>query len=196
MLTPFIEPLGLGTLPLTKTFQPRDLARLSAEVARSPGRTGLEAWAHAMGLRALAACPMDPFAKTVILTGVEPDFLSPHAWIDHLLAIGVLSHVPQWRQALKAYALALKPGGLLYLTLDYWHAEGPDTTWDAQTRLRIWNRESVQDILSVLRQHGVDRWGPVDWTYHGNYIAGEYTLLALTCRKRLGTLGDEMREQG
>lgn len=117
----------------------------------------------------------------------EAEFRRPPASVDVITAISVLEHVKEWRTFLRACGALLKPGGLLFLTLDYWDAHGKDTAHFHWMRERIYNRDSIQDVLQILREVGVVRYGPVDWTYRGNQVYGEYSFLAVTLEKKGAT---------
>lgn len=102
---------------------------------------------------------------------------------DVVTAVSVLEHVPQQRQFLKACARHLRPGGLLFLTMDYWDCEGPDTAHYHWMRQRIYNRHAVNDLLTWARETcGLTRFGGTDWTYHGHHVF-DYTFLSLALRK-------------
>jgi SAM-dependent methyltransferase len=106
-----------------------------------------------------------------------------HNSFDVVTAISVLEHVEKPNPFLAACVRHLRPGGLLVLTMDYWNCEGPDTGHFHWMRQRIYNRHSVTDLLTTLREkYKCRRFGETDWTYHGNHVFN-YTFLAVTLRK-------------
>lgn len=114
--------------------------------------------------------------------GIE-DYVREGDPFDAVFVISVLEHVDRWRAFLRACVKHLAPGGLLFLTVDYWDAEGPDTAHFHWMRERIYNRESIEDVIDLLKSLGCCRFGEADWTYHGHQVF-DYTFCALAFLKK------------
>lgn len=106
----------------------------------------------------------------------------PDASADLLFCLSVLEHVEHPTSFLRACARHLRPGGLLFLTVDYWDCEGPDTAHFHWMRQRIYNRPALTDVLTLARGFGLRRFGGTDWTYHGNQVF-DYSFCSLALRK-------------
>ena len=104
---------------------------------------------------------------------------------DVVTCISTLEHVPLWNDFLRACVRHLRPGGLFFLTVDYWDCEGPDTAHFHWMRERIYNRSSLEDVRGFLKTLGVYRFGGVDTKYHGDQVYGSYTFASLALRKEL-----------
>jgi SAM-dependent methyltransferase len=102
---------------------------------------------------------------------------------DAIFSISTLEHVNGWRGFLRSCVRHLRPGGLLFLTVDYWDCEGKDDAHFHWMRERIYNRTSLEDVRGFLKTLGVHRFGGVDTKYHGNHIYGSYTFASLALRK-------------
>lgn len=98
---------------------------------------------------------------------------------DAIFSISTIEHVPEEGPFLAALVQLLAPGGLLFLTTDYWDGEGADTAhfhWDRQ---RIYNGESWQRVRADLRTLGMQTFGGTDACYHGHQLYGSYTFVSL-----------------
>jgi SAM-dependent methyltransferase len=103
--------------------------------------------------------------------------------LDAVFCVSTLEHIPEPKPFLRACVTRLRPGGLLFLTVDYWDCEGPDTAHFHWMRKRIYNRTSLEDVRSFLKTLRVQRFGGVDTRYHGNHVYGTYTFASLALRK-------------
>lgn len=121
---------------------------------------------------------IDPRCSYTIEASALPD-----GCCQVLTALSVLEHIPSPKPFLRACARHLAPGGLCFLTVDYWNCEGPDTAHFHWMRERIYNRDSFTDVLTFCREKlGLRRFGAADWTYHGNHVYN-YTFCSLALRK-------------
>lgn len=103
----------------------------------------------------------------------------PHPAFDALFALSVLEHVPTPRPFLRACRQLLKPDGLLFLTVDAWNSEGPDTAHFSWMRERIYNPDSITKVQQDLREMGFRSFGRSDWTYPGDQLYGSYTFASI-----------------
>lgn len=126
--------------------------------------------------------PLDATSqKTVEQLAMDP---RQHATADILCAISVIEHVAYPSHFFRACFQLLKPGGLLFLTTDCWHAEGPDTTHFHWMRTRIYNPDKLRKL--VMEFKGVARrFGQTDWSNHGIHLYGPngYTFASVCARK-------------
>lgn len=104
--------------------------------------------------------------------------------MDVLTCISVLEHLPQVRPFLRACTQLLKPGGLLFLTVDAWDCEGSDTAHFHWMRERIYHKESLQRLMEDLRLLGMKTFGGTDWHYPGNQLYGSYTFASVAMIKK------------
>lgn len=112
--------------------------------------------------------------------GIEESLLPPYSVVT---CLSVLEHVPQVKPFLAAVARHVRPGGLLFLTVDYWACEGPDIAHFHWMRERIFNRYSVTKLTTQLRElYGLRQFGGTDWSYPGDQVYN-YTFLSMAFRK-------------
>lgn len=103
-----------------------------------------------------------------------------------ITARGVMEKCSQPLPCLRDLARHLQPGGLLFLTVDLWDAEGEDTAPGHETRKRIYNPRTWKDLWITLKTCGMTRFGAGDWTYHGHTRTGGYSIGSVCCIKRGG----------
>lgn len=107
---------------------------------------------------------------------------APHDAFDILTCLSVIEHVEEVRTFLRACYSLLKPGGLLFLTTDYWDAEGPDTAHFHWMRKRIYNADRIRRLLEDLRAIGYKSFGVADRKYHGN-MCYDYSVASIALVK-------------
>lgn len=123
--------------------------------------------------------------RTVWHCGTVESFAAetPHNQFDILTCISVIEHVKDTRAFFRACHTLLKPGGLLFLTTDYWDADGPDVAHFHWMRERIYNAGSVRKLLQGLRELGYKSFGAADWGYPGNMLY-DYSVASLAVVKK------------
>lgn len=111
------------------------------------------------GRYTIHACPVEEYAAT-----------ARHDRFDIVTCISVIEHVEEVRPFARAIKMLLKPGGLLFLTTDFWDAEGEDTAHFHWMRKRIYNAHRMVRLLGDLRELGFRSFGESDWSYHGHQV--------------------------
>lgn len=106
-----------------------------------------------------------------------------HGQFDVVTTISVIEHVKEVRKFLRAIAMLLKPGGLLFLTTDYWEAEGPDTAHFHWMRERIYNADRMRKLLADCRELGFRSFGEADWSWNGPQVHDYSMCSAALVRK-------------
>ena len=106
-----------------------------------------------------------------------------HGQFDILTCISVIEHVEEVRKFFRACHMLLKPGGLLFLTTDYWDAEGDDTAHFHWMRKRIYNDERMRTLLGGLRELGYASLGQADWSYKGPQVY-DYSIASAAMVKK------------
>lgn len=107
----------------------------------------------------------------------------PHGQFDVITAVSVVEHVETVRPFLRACHMLLRAGGLLFLTMDYWDAEGDDRAHFHWMRKRIYNVERVRKLTNDLREFGFKSYGAADWRYHGPQVY-DYSVASLAMVKK------------
>ncbi|KKK73931.1 hypothetical protein LCGC14_2888870 [marine sediment metagenome] len=196
-------------IPLTKTWDPADLIELREVyafvvpfIANTTHVTRV--WEYTMALEAYRRTLKWPLQDKAILDvggagskfgdildhyGASSFLVDPHVNTtiedytgtpaDMIFAISVLEHVEQVTPFLDACWRNLKPGGLIFLTLDIWDCEGPDVAHFHWMRKRIFNVETWKRVLSHLQHRGAKRYGTADWAYHGHQLYASYSTASL-----------------
>jgi Methyltransferase domain len=105
------------------------------------------------------------------------------AGVDAVVSISTIEHVKDPLPFLEACHRALAPGGLLFLTTDYWDQSGPDTAHFHWMRERIYNAFTWGYLSGNCMMMGFREFGGVDLTYHGSHLYGSYTFASLALTK-------------
>jgi SAM-dependent methyltransferase len=106
-----------------------------------------------------------------------------HMRFDVATCISVVEHVDIIRPFFRAIHMLLKPGGLLFLTTDFWDSHGPDVAHFHWMRKRIYNEETIKRLLEDLRALGFRSFGESDWSYHGHQLYDYSIASAAMVRK-------------
>lgn len=154
------------------------------------GGAGSNFWKVLAGLTSETVIVVDPSTvrvedhQAVFLTASAEDYAAnaPHDQFDVLTCISVIEHVRDLRPFFRACRMLLKPGGLLFLTTDYWDADGEDTAHFHWMRERIYNAGSIRSLLRSLRDLGYRSFGTSDWTYAGAQVYN-YSVASLAVVK-------------
>jgi SAM-dependent methyltransferase len=103
---------------------------------------------------------------------------------DAVVCLSVLEHVEDLNQFCYHLACLVAPGGLLFLTMDCWDKEGPDTAHFHWMRKRIFNPLVRADLADTFCRRDFSRLGETDWDYHGDQLYGSYSFASLALVKR------------
>jgi len=106
---------------------------------------------------------------------------------DIVTCISVIEHVEDLETFCYHLATLVAPGGLLFLTCDYWNLYAPDTAHFHWMRKRIFNRGSLYKVIHGFRDFhmlGDQPWGTFDDTWHGPIENWGYAPASLALVKR------------
>lgn len=110
-----------------------------------------------------------------------------HNQFDVITCISVIEHVEELRKFFRACHMLLKPGGLLFLTTDYWDAEGDDTAHFHWMRKRIYNAARLQRLIASVRDLGFTRFGAPtsrdSWEYPGPQVY-DYSVASVALTRK------------
>ena len=123
---------------------------------------------------------IDPLADTGTIQEYSGD---PHDAFDVIFALSVLEHVPDVDDFLAACVWHLAPGGLLFLTVDIWDKEGPDTAHFHWMRERIFTLQTWHELAYTLSTQGMTLFGEEDGRYHGDQLYASYSFASLAMMK-------------
>lgn len=204
------------SLALSKTYDPADLAELVPELKtvdlyftsareQHPARR----WEYAMALRALKTYVKthtvyvaydvggagSPFSSMCGVQVIDPEEGADLATTvknnprlaDAVFCISVIEHVHDLDQFLYHLGCLVAPGGLLFLTCDFWDQPGADTAHFHWMRKRIFTQEALLNIMyGKERLHTFDVLGGLaDYRYHAPIQEGwGYTFASLALVKR------------
>jgi SAM-dependent methyltransferase len=84
---------------------------------------------------------------------------------DAVFCISVIEHVPEYAEFVEDLSRAVRPGGLLFLTMDAWNErpEVPDKAHFHWMRQRIFTKESWKHLAATLHTKGFRLLGEADW---------------------------------
>lgn len=99
-----------------------------------------------------------------------------------VFCLSVLEHVEDLDQFLYHLSCLVAPGGLLFLTMDCWNKEGPDTAHFHWMRKHIFNVDDWIELRRAARDFSL--LGNADWAYHGDTLYGSYSIASLALVKR------------
>lgn len=104
--------------------------------------------------------------------------------VDAIFSISTIEHIPHPVRFIEALAALLVPGGLCFLTTDYWDNEGQDQAHFHWMRERIYNRQGWAMVARTAVQAGMARFGEQDDYFHGNQLYGSYTFASMALVKK------------
>jgi hypothetical protein len=205
---------------LTKTLQLTDLDELASELVivdkyfhTEREQHELRRWEYAMALRACSTWgkPLtvaydvggagSPFFYMLPVTVVDPDrpgstslaeFVTQHnpPLADAVFCLSVLEHVEHPVKFLYHLGCLVRPGGLLFLTMDVTaYGTDPGTVHFAHMRKRIFTAQDRQrggtwpEVAAGLVELGFRYLGDADWAYHGHTLYGSYSFASLAMVK-------------
>lgn len=101
--------------------------------------------------------------------------------------ISVIEHIADEHieNFLNALALITAPGGLLFMTMDYWgkDSDEKDTAKFHETRVRIYNHKTWQQLAHEMSHRGFKLFGMPDWSYHGDHAEDSHSHATLSFQK-------------
>lgn len=85
--------------------------------------------------------------------------------LECVFCISVIEHVPEYAEFVEDLSRAVRPGGLLFLTMDAWNErpEVPDKAHFHWMRQRIFTKESWKHLAATLHTKGFRLLGEADW---------------------------------
>lgn len=109
----------------------------------------------------------------------------PEEQADIVTCISVIEHVENLEQFAYDLARVTAPGGLLFVTADYWEAPSTrkDTAHFHWMRERIFCPETWKALQVRLGEYGLVPYGETDWSFHGHHLFGSYTFVSLCMRR-------------
>lgn len=108
-----------------------------------------------------------------------PIAMADSGMADAAFAISVMEHIPEEEQLVSWRRLArcVRPGGLLFVTVDYEESgRPPDTVQYAEAREILYTKEKLEILISAL--DSLVQFTPIDLTYHGDQVYN-YTFFRL-----------------
>jgi SAM-dependent methyltransferase len=121
--------------------------------------------------------------------GAGVETLAANGWISHecfdiLTCISVIEHVQELRPFFRACRMLLKPGGLLFLTTDYWDSEGPDVAHFHWMRERIYNEHTLSRLISSVGELGFARFGTSQWRPYPGPQLYDYSVASVALTRK------------
>lgn len=133
---------------------------------------------HEIGTTVRVIDPQHSLASTSL-----EQFVSRNpALADVVTCLSVLEHVEDLDRFLYYLGCLVAPGGLLFLTMDCWNTDGPDTAHFYWDRKRIFTPYSWPACARLL--HDFNLFGKADWSYHDDQLYGSYSFASLALQKR------------
>lgn len=212
-------PLSKTLDPADFTLLPKELAIVDRHFDSASPQHPMRRWEYALALDVLCRWPSaqrhlvdvggagSPFASIVGELGWHPDLIDPAVPGGHTLAeevtlrhprladvvtcISVLEHVEDLDQFCYHLGCLVRPGGLLFLTMDYCdgyalaaeHFRVPDTYHFHWMRQRIFNLFTVKQLIAGFCRQSFDLFGGVDYIWRGPHVYN-YTFASLALVKR------------
>ena len=102
---------------------------------------------------------------------------------DVVTCVSVIEHIEDLDRFLYHLSCLVAPGGLLFLTFDYWNRCGPDTAENRDLRKRLFCPKSYAQLRNQLTPLHLTTFGGVDPTWHGPQVF-DYSFASLVLEKR------------
>lgn len=129
-----------------------------------------------IAMRAMATCKIvDPKINSSI-----EDYTGEKATV--IFSLSTIEHVESVDAFIGGIHRALLPGGLLFLTMDYWEGPSTDTAHFHWMRNRIFNWHSRQTLIELFQDFGYSMFGDVEAGYNGNTVY-DYSFASLAMVK-------------
>ncbi|KKL90715.1 hypothetical protein LCGC14_1901940 [marine sediment metagenome] len=103
-------------------------------------------------------------------------------YANFVTCISTLEHVRDFFPFLEALGKVVEPGGVLFLTMDIWGQEAPDSAHFHWMRERIFTPKTWTMTAQQLLVKGFSFLGEQDWEYHGDQVY-DYSFASLALVK-------------
>jgi Methyltransferase domain len=201
---------------LTKTLQLTDLDELAPELVivdkyfhAEREQHELRRWEYAMALRAReiwgdvinvaydvggAGSPFQHMLPVCVIDPDAPGGMSLAAFVQHMnppladavFCLSVLEHVENLPEFLYHLSCLMRPGGLLFLTMDVTEGLEPEQVHFAHMRKRIFTGDPMGtwwQLAADLTAYSFSLLGDRDWHYHSHTLYGSYSFASLAMVK-------------
>ena len=137
--------------------------------------------------KSVNACLKKLKAPSISVAVEDIENMSPY-WdpFDCIFCMSVLEHVEPdvEKDAWEKFALHLKPGGLLFVTVDCMEEDKPmgEYPLDSCRKVRF-TPQKLQERVKAMKKTGFTTVGEEDWKFHGNFLSDSYTFASVALQK-------------